>query len=35
MEPGRHAGFEDFAASSTGALLGVSLIWFWSYTKSC
>jgi len=28
--PGRHAGFDDFAASSIGALLGVSLIWFWA-----
>jgi hypothetical protein len=28
--PGRHAGFDDLAASSTGALLGVSLVWLWS-----
>jgi VanZ family protein len=28
--PGRHAGFDDFAASSIGALLGVSLIWIWA-----
>lgn len=28
--PGRHAGIDDFAASSIGSLLGVSLIWLWA-----
>jgi VanZ family protein len=26
--PGRHAGFDDFAASSVGVVIGLALTWF-------